>query len=52
MDKEAISAVALLDADDSLLLQMMGDVDLPHHHILHCREQAKKLIEELRKENC
>jgi hypothetical protein len=51
LDKEAISAVALVDADDSTLLQMMGNVDLPDHHILHCREQAKKLIEELRKES-
>ncbi len=46
-DKEAISVVALLDADDSTLLQMMGDVDLPDHHILHCREEAKKLVDEL-----
>ena len=48
-DKEAISAVALLEADDSILLQMMSDVDLPDHHILDCREQAKKLVDELKK---
>jgi len=51
LEKEAISVVALVDADDRILLQMMGDVDFPDHHILHCREQAKKLIEELRKKN-
>ena len=49
--KEAITAVALVDTDDSTLLEMMGDVDLPDHHILHCRENAKKLIEELKKES-
>lgn len=48
--KEAITAVALIDTDDDTLLEMMGDVDLPDHHILHCREQVKKLINELKKE--
>jgi len=51
LDKEAITAVALVDTDEGTLLAMMGDVDLPDHHILHCRENAKKLIEELKKEN-
>lgn len=48
--KEAITAVALVDTDDETLLEMMGDVNLPDHHILHCREQVKKLIRELKKE--
>jgi len=51
LDKEAITVVALVDADDHTLLKMMGDVDLPDHHILHCRENAKKLIEALKKES-
>ena len=42
--KEIISIVALLDADDKLLLEMMGDVNLPDHHILHCREELKKMV--------
>jgi hypothetical protein len=42
--KEIISIVALLDADDESLLEMMGDVNLPDHHILHCREEVKKMI--------
>lgn len=50
LDKEAISAVALLDVDSSALLLMMGDVDLPDHHILHCRQNAKNMIEELKKD--
>ncbi len=47
-DKEAISAVALLDADDETLLDMMGDVNLSDHHILHCREQATRLVSKLK----
>lgn len=50
-DKEVISAVALSDADDITLQKMMGDVNLPEHHILHCREQVKKLIREIKQEN-
>jgi len=42
--KEIISIVALLDADDESLLEMMSDVNLPDHHILHCREELKKMI--------
>jgi hypothetical protein len=42
--KEIISIVALLDADDESLLEMMGDINLPDHHILHCREELKKML--------
>jgi len=42
--KKIISIVALLDADDKYLLEMMGDVNLPDHHVLHCREKLKKMI--------
>lgn len=42
--QELISIVALLDVDDDTLLEMMGDVHLPHHHILHCRENARRLL--------
>ena len=48
--REAITVVALVDSDDEILLEIMGDVNLPDHHILHCREHAKKLIVELKKE--
>jgi len=48
IDKEAILAVALIDVDDHSLLQMMGDVDLPDHHILHCREETKKILIEIK----
>lgn len=43
-EKEIISAVALLDVDDATLLKMMGDVNLPEHHILHCREKVRVMI--------
>ncbi len=42
--KEIISIVALLDADDESLLEVMSDVNLPDHHILHCREELKTMI--------
>lgn len=42
--KEIISIVALLDADEKSLLEMMGDINLPDHHILHCREELKKMM--------
>jgi hypothetical protein len=44
-EKEIISIVAMLDVDDETLLELMGDVDLPEHHILHCRESVKRMLE-------
>jgi len=46
-EKEAISAVALLDVDEKTLLEMMADVSLPEHHILHCRTDVKKILKQL-----
>ncbi len=46
-EREIISIVALLDVDDQTLCEMMGDADLPEHHIIHCRENVKKRIMEL-----
>jgi hypothetical protein len=43
--KEIISIVALLDVDEQSMLQMMGDVDKPEHHIIHCRENVKHMLE-------
>ena len=43
-EKEIISIVALLDVDDYTVLEMMGDVALPQHHILHCRQNVKKML--------
>ncbi len=42
--KEIISIVALLDVDDATLLEMMGNVDLPEHHIIHCRQNVKAML--------
>lgn len=46
-EREIISIAALLDVDDQTLCEMMGDVDLPEHHIIHCRENVKKMMMEL-----
>jgi len=43
-EKEIISIVAMLDVDEETLLNMMGNVDLPDHHILHCRENVKQML--------
>ncbi|WP_461481223.1 hypothetical protein [Porticoccus sp.] len=42
--KELISIVALLDVDDETLLEMMGNVHLPQHHILHCRDNVRRIL--------
>ena len=43
-EKEVISIVAMLDVDEETMLEMMGDVDQPDHHILHCRANVKKML--------
>jgi hypothetical protein len=43
-EKEIISIVALLDVDEESMLNMMGDVDLPTHHIIHCRHNVKSIL--------
>jgi hypothetical protein len=43
-DKEVISAVAMLDLDETTMLEMMGDVDMPDHHLVHCRQQVRDLL--------
>lgn len=42
--KEVICIVSLLDLDEGTMLAMMGDVNLPQHHIVHCRESVKRLL--------
>ena len=42
--KEIISIVALLDVDEESMLQLMGDVNKPEHHIIHCRENVKHML--------
>ncbi len=42
--KEIISIVALLDVDEETMLQMMGDVQQPTHHIIHCRESVRQML--------
>jgi hypothetical protein len=44
-EKEVISIVSLLDVDEATMLQLMGDVEMPEHHIVHCREDVKKLLD-------
>lgn len=46
-EREIISVVALLDVDDATLLKMMGNVSLPEHHILHCRDNVKRIVAEM-----
>ncbi len=48
-DRHAITAVALLDVEESTLIKMMGDINMPDHHMLHCREKAKKIVDEITK---
>lgn len=43
-DKEVISIVSTLDVDEATLLTLMGDVEMPEHHILHCRENIINLL--------
>jgi len=43
-EKEIISIVAMFDLDDKTMLEMMGDVDMPDHHILHCRDNVKRML--------
>ena len=43
-EKEVISIVSMLDVDEGTMLELMGDVDMPAHHIVHCREHVKKLL--------
>lgn len=37
-EKEVITIVAMLDVDEATLQELMGDVEMPEHHILHCRD--------------
>ncbi len=43
-EREIISIISLLDVEEEYMLNMMGDVDLPQHHIIHCRENVKKIL--------
>ena len=43
-DKEVISAVALLDLDQGTMLSLMGNVDMPEHHLIHCRLQVREML--------
>jgi len=43
-EKEIISIVALLDVDEGTMIHMMGGVDKPTHHIIHCRQDIKRML--------
>ncbi len=45
-DKEAICAVATFDIDEESMLEMMGDINLPEHHIVHCRAKVQQELEQ------
>ena len=42
--KEIISIVAMLDVDEGTLLELMGGVNKPEHHIIHCRRKVKAML--------
>ncbi|WDE97891.1 hypothetical protein PQO03_18865 [Lentisphaera profundi] len=42
--KELISIVGLIDVDEASMLSMMGNVDMPDHHLIHCRQKVKALL--------
>ena len=43
-EKEIISIVAMLDVDEQTMIEMMGGVGKPTHHIVHCRENVKRML--------
>ena len=42
--KEIISIANLLDVDECTMIQMMGGVDKPTYHLIHCRENVKHML--------
>ena len=47
-EQEVISIVSLLDIDEGTMMALMSDVNLPEHHIIHCRERVKRFLGLLR----
>jgi hypothetical protein len=45
-EREVITIVAMFELDDETALQLMGDVNLPEHHILHCREYFRHTLQQ------
>lgn len=43
-EREVISIVATLDLDEETMLELMGEVDKPVHHIVHCRENIRRML--------
>lgn len=43
-EREVISIVSMLDLDEEEMLGLMGDVEKPLHHIVHCREKLKRML--------
>ena len=39
--KELIGIVGLIDVDEATMLSLMGNVDKPDHHLIHCRQKVK-----------
>jgi len=50
-EREVISIVAIFELDDASVLQLMGNVNLPEHHILHCREHFREKLQQCRDKN-
>ncbi|MDX8412251.1 MAG: hypothetical protein R8K46_10355, partial [Mariprofundaceae bacterium] len=45
-EREVVCIVAMFELDDQAMAKMMGDVNLPEHHIIHCREQFRRRLKE------
>ena len=43
-EREMVAIVALFEVPEEELLRIMGSVDKPEHHILHCREYFRDLL--------
>ena len=48
-EKEVICVVATFEVDEHKLIEIMGDVNLPEHHILHCREAFRDKLEAIKR---
>ena len=46
-EKEVICIVSMFELDDDSVIRIMGDVNLPEHHILHCREHFREKLQQL-----
>jgi len=43
-ERELVAIVALFDVPEDQLSELMGNVNMPEYHIMHCREYFKDLV--------